>query len=250
MRIAPLQLSGVPSIAFVLSVFALASVISVDVAVAINDPVKQSEPASSATAVDIKQKSTATPDVQSRQKRKSKAFYARRQVVLDFLDQYFPELKISLLKSEKKSAGKFRNAVSRLESDIVRLRKFEQNNPERFELMVEQWKLKTQIEITIAKYAKKESDQQLEERLRPLAEQILDIRKSILKLDQQTMVRKLANIEKRLLNLESNATRVLERHMRSFQKSADKIRVKQKERQSAKSKAIPDTVNKTSEAKP
>lgn len=152
MRSARFQLNGVASVAaiFGVCVFALASVVVIGVVDA-SDPVPQaSQPKtdSSAAKVDIKSKSTAdvsTPDVLSKEKRKEKKFQNRRKVVLDFVGQHFPELQKSLLKSEKKSSGKFRNAVSRLERDIIRLQKFEQKNPPKFELLVDLWKLKTQL---------------------------------------------------------------------------------------------------------
>ena len=234
------------------SVFALASIADVDPINAASDPVKQSARSeTSSSAVNLKVKkvdgnsnSASSPDDLSKEKRKAKVLKARRQVVLDFLDQYFPELKTSLLNSEKKSPGKFRSAVSRLSKDIIRLRNIEQNQPAKFELMVEQWKLKTQIEITIAKYAKKESGDQLDERLNPLVEQMLDIRKSIFVLDRESTVKRLSSIDKKLHYLENSRDRAIQNNLRLFRKSADKIRSKQKgkskQRQSGKTEAATD----------
>lgn len=261
MRSARFQLNGVASVAaiFGVCVFALASVVVIGVVNA-SDPVPQaSQPKtdSSAAKVDIKSKSTAdvsTPDVLSKEKRKEKKFQNRRKVVLDFVGQHFPELQKSLLKSEKKSSGKFRNAVSRLERDIIRLQKFEQKNPPKFELLVDLWKLKTQIEITLAKYANKESNSQLDERLKPLVEQTLSIRTSIAELDRQSAAKRISNIDKRLLRFQNDRERMIKNQLSSFQKSADKIRAKKQrkliQRQSFKAKAEPNTVLQPSKEKP
>jgi len=118
--------------------------------------------------------------------------------------------------------------------------------------LVDLWKLKTQIEITIAKYASKESNSQLNERLSPLVEQTLDIRTSIAQLDRQSAIKKLSNIDKRLLRFQNDRQRIIENHFSSFQKSADRIRAKKKrkliQRQSLKAKAAPQ--RQPSEEKP
>lgn len=243
MQVARAQLGGATSVAviFGVCVFALASMVNVGVVDA-HDPVTQSsqpEMTSSVTTDKVEPKSTSSPDVLSKEKRRSKAFQTRRNNVVDFLGQHFPELQTSLLKSEEKHPVRFRNAVSRLDADIIRLRNVEQKKPAKFELMVDLWKLKTQAEMTIAKYARKESDSQLEERLSPLLDQMLDIRKSIFELDRETAVNRISNIDKRLLLLEENRAGIIENNLRSFKKSANKIRAKKKgksvKRQSLKS---------------
>lgn len=256
MRSARVKLNGAVSVAaiFGVCVFALASVIVIGVVDA-SDPVPQaSQPKtdSSAAKVDIKSKSSL--DALSKDKRKGKDFQNRRKVVLDFVGQHFPELQKSLLKSEKKSPGKFRNAISRLEKGIIRLQKFEQKNPPKFELLVDLWKLKTRIEITLAKYANKESNSQLDERLRPLVEQTLGIRTSIAELDRQSAAKRISNVEKRLLHFENDRERIIKNQLSSFQKSADKIRAKKQrkliQRQSQNAaKAEPNTVNQPSKEK-
>jgi len=250
MRIARFQPKNATSVVFGVCVFALVSTVSVGVVDAVHDPVTQSsqpETDSSTTKVDIESKSTA--DVLSKEN-----FQNRRKVVLDFVGQHFPELQKSLLKSEKKSPGKFRNAISRLEKGIIRLQKFEQKNPPKFELLVDLWKLKTRIEITLAKYANKESNSQLDERLRPLVEQTLGIRTSIAELDRQSAAKRISNVEKRLLHFENDRERIIKNQLSSFQKSADKIRAKKQrkliQRQSQNAaKAEPNTVNQPSKEK-
>lgn len=256
MQIARAQLGGATSVAviFGVSVFVLASLVSV---VDAHDPVTQStrpEMTSSATRAKVEPKSTSSLDGLSKdkEKRRAKAFQSQRDIVVDFLGQHFPELQKSLLKSEKKSPVRFRNAVSRLEADVIRLRNIEQKKPAKFELMVDLWKLKTQAEMTIAKYARKESDSQLEERLSPLLDQMLDIRKSVFELERQSAVNKVSKIDKRLLHIENDRARIIENNLRSFQKSADKIRGKQKrksvQRQSLNSN--PSTGSQPTEERP
>ena len=234
MRIARVKLNKAASAAaiFGICVFALASMVSVGVVDAHDPVVQASQPdtASSVSKVDVELKSTSSPNARSAKKPKRKAFKIRRKVVIDFVGQQFPELQKSLLKWEKKSPVKFRNAISRLETDVVRLRNLEERRPAKFELMVDLWKLKTQIEITIAKYAKKESDSQLEARLKPLAEQILDIRTSIANLEREFAIKRISVMDERLLHFENDRERIIENNMRSFQKSADNIRAKKKER--------------------
>jgi hypothetical protein len=258
MQIARVQLNQATSVAIIsgVCVFALASLIVVGVVDA-HDPVTQSSPpetVSSVTGAEIKPEPTLSPNVLSKEKRKGKAFVNRRKVVLDFLGEHFPELQESLVKSEEKSQGRFRNAISRLETDVIHLRNLEQKRPAKFELMVDLWKLKTQIEITIAKYAKKESDSQLKERLNPLTEQMLDVQTSITKLERQFAVQRISSIDKRLLHFENNRARIIENNLRSFQKSAEKIRTKQNrksiQRQSLKSKTKPNAKSRPAEENP
>lgn len=243
MRIARAQLDGATSAAIVFGscVFALLATAG---AVDANEPVTQSSPpdkVSSTGDVDTEQKSTPSPEASPKEKRKKKGSQLRRKFVVDFVGQHFPELQKSLLKVEKKSPSKFRHAVSRLENDIIRLRAVEQRNPAKFELLADLWKLKTQIEITIAKYAKKESNSQLEERLRPLAEEMLDIRTSIAKLERELAKKRISTMDERLLAIENDRDSIVERNLRSFKRSAEEIRAKKKakslERQSLKSEA-------------
>jgi len=234
MRIAGLQTDGPTLVATLcgVCVFMLVALVGVNAVEATHDPVVQATPelTTSADKVEIKSDSQSNPEVLSKEERRTKAFQERRQIVLDFLEQHFPELQKSILKSEEKSQRKFKGAVSRLAKDIVHLKSLEKNQPERFELMVKQWRLKTQIEITIAKYAKKESDAELEERLSPLVGEMLDIRKSILKLDRQAVTKRLSSIDKNLLNLENKRARAMEKNLNRLKKSADQVRAKQKAR--------------------
>jgi len=204
-----------------ISAFVLAWGVGVTVAEATQDPFTQSTPSKDATR---------SSNAQLRQERKAKAFQNRRQAVLEFLEQHYPELQESLLASKEKSLGKFRSAINRLEKDVIRLQNVEQKQPKKFELAVEQWKLKTQIEITIAKYSKEENDDQLEQRLRPLIVDMLDIRKSLLELDRQSVSKRLAKIDKRLLKLETNPENAIQHNLRLFRKSANRIRAKQKKK--------------------
>jgi len=219
----------------------------INVVEAIHDPVLQSTPSedtnSPVAQEDVESKSTQSSNAQSRQNRRAEAFRNRRQVVLDFLEQHYPELRESLLASKEKSLGKFRSAINRLEKDVIRLQNVEQKQPKKFELAVEQWKLKTQIEVTIAKYSKEENDDQLEQRLRPLIVDMLG--KSILNFERQSISKRLAKIEKRLLNLETSTEPAIQHNLRLFRKTANKIRAKEKkkldQRKSSESKADLDS---------
>jgi len=243
MRIACLQLDRATLVAFVFGIGVTALVASVGIVVA-DEPVTQSsqpDKVSSIAEVDTEPKSTSSTKVLPKEKRKKKAFQLRRKIVLDFVGQHFPELQESLLKSEKKSPSKFKHAVSRLEVDVVHLRKVEQRNPKKFELMAKQWKLKTQIEITIARYAKKETNIQLEERLSPLVEQMLDLRTSIFELEREFAIKRIDIMDERLLHVEKNRERIIKNNLRAYQMSANKIRDKQEnkllQRQALKSEA-------------
>lgn len=260
MRPAHVQFDGAISVVLIfgICVFALASVLSTGVTDAHEPVLQSSQPKmdSSVPEVDAEPQSTSSPTVLSKEKRKgkrkAKAFQLRRQVVLDFVGQHFPEIQKSLLKWEQRAPVKFRRAVSRLEADVTHLRTVERKNQPKFELMVDQWKLKTQIEITIAKYARKENDSQLKERLSPLVEQMLDVRTSIAKLERELAVKRISIIDERLTHFENDRDRIIRSNLRSFQKSAGEIRIKQKnkslQRQSLKPKASSDSPR--SEGKP
>ncbi len=216
-------------------VLLFASTIGVNVAKAIGDPVSQpvaadnSNPTGSQST--FESNSAKLSDVPQKEKRKAEVLLARRQVVLDFLEQHFPELRESILKSEKKSPRRSRVAIKRIEKDVLYLQKIQQKQPGKFDLVVQQWKLKTEIEITIAKYSGKETDDQLKSRLKPLIKEMVEVRKSILKFDRQITSNRLDKLDKMLLNLETNAERVAEKRFRSFQTSIDAIRAKQKSKQ-------------------
>ena len=241
MRIAGLQVDASVAVATICGVcaFVLATTVGINIVEATGNPVTQFTPAenTSSTIPQVNVDSSSTqlePESKrhsgtlSKEERKAETHRVRRLVVLDFLEKHFPELRESLLKSEQKSLKKSRNAIKRIEWDIIHLNGIKQKHPGKFELAVEQWKVKTQIDITIAKYAKKENDDQLRQRLEPLIEEMLMNRKSILEFDRQTVTKRLGKIDKQLSNLENNSERVVEHRLRLFQNSIDEIRTKHK----------------------
>lgn len=165
------------------------------------------------------------------QKRQRQYFFQnRRDAVLEFVGKHFPELQTSLIKSEKKYPSKFRSAIYRIGKEVSRLNALEVDRPEKFELAVEQWKLKTKIEIKIARHAKKENDEQLKERLRPLVEKMLNNRVAIMEIDRRYIVQRLSHIDKNLQRLQDHLPRAVEHNLSTFQDSIDKIRAKQKKK--------------------
>ncbi len=260
MRIASLKLDlalGVVA-ACGLCAFVLTATVGLNTAQATGNPVTQNSPAENTSSTiprvnvdsnstQVNPKSKQLSDAQSKEERKAEAHRIRRLVVLDFLEQHFPELRKSILKSEQKGPRRSRNAIKRIERDIIHLNELKQKHPGKFELAVAQWKVKTQIEITIAKYAKKENDAQLKQRLKPLVEEMIVVRKSILEYDRLAVKKRLGKINQQLFNLEDNVQRVVEHRLRLFQNSIDEIRTKQNMKQ-MNFETNPDRAN--SEVKP
>lgn len=181
------------------------------------------QPQNAAVSVDASSSSAKEdPNVQI-----EKRFKGRRTNVFAFSESHFPELHHSLIRSEKNHPKNFRKAIQRIHRDIRRIQATADKRPDKLDVMIDQWKLKTRVEIAIAQYSLEDTDQDLRDRLKPFIEQMITNRLEILELDQAYAEERLLNIEKARTRISTKREILLESQLNQFVKSADRIRVRQ-----------------------
>ena len=163
----------------------------------------------------------AGDDVKNKVEKKS---HKRRAEVFKFVNEHFPELGAVLAQAEKNHPAKINNAFYRINKDVLRLEQMKTARPEKFKLALNQWKLKTRIEIAIAQYAKKEDAEQLEKRIQPLVVELVDNRKKMLELERDHLVERLSKVDRTIERLKSRSEASVRFNLKKYEESASKIR--------------------------
>ena len=162
--------------------------------------------------------------VDEKKAKKKSGTQRRRAEVLDFVQEHFPELGTVLAQAEKNHPAKIKNAYSRINKEVVRLEKLKTARPEKFELALKQWKLKTRIEIAVAQFAKKEDAEQLKTRIEPLVVEMASNRRKILDLERGFLVERLSKIDRLIERYESRPDASVKYNLKTYEESASKIR--------------------------
>ena len=105
-----------------------------------------------------------------KQKKKSKTpeeGAARNEVLYQFVDQHHPSLRRLLNLLERKHPDQFRKAMRTLSTQYDRLAKTREKDPERYEIALELWKIRSRIEYVSAQLTV-ENTEEIEQSLRNL----------------------------------------------------------------------------------
>ena len=156
--------------------------------------------------------------------KKKSGMQRRRAEVLDFVQEHFPELGTVLAQAEKNHPTKIKNAYYRINKEVVRLEKLKTARPEKFELALKQWKLKTRIEIAVAQFAKKENAEQLKTRIEPLVVELAANRRKMLDVERAFIVERLSRIDRLIERYESRPDASVKSNLKTYEESASKIR--------------------------
>jgi hypothetical protein len=180
-----------------------------------NDAVRSEKPAAEASASDKdsskekdsnKEKSTQKNDKKKAAKAVVSGFTeAREAAALAFVRANHPEL-VELLEALRgTNTAEYQRAIRELFQTSERLADMQQRSPQRYDLELQDWKVKSRIQVLLARLTV-QSSAPLEEELRSLLTQQLDIRRQLLLLERDRLTGRLADIETQLNRLSGEAS--------------------------------------------
>lgn len=150
----------------------------------------------------------------------------RKDELLSFVREHHPQLEQLLNRLEAnqtKRPRSYRQAIISLDRDVARLEGIRSRNSIRHELALNEWKLKSRINVISARMAVNESSRQIDE-LKKLVGEMLDLRVKQLEFDQTQLKKRLGTIESRIDELAINRDAMIERQLKSVQKRTRELR--------------------------
>lgn len=122
---------------------------------------------------------------------------ARNKVLYQFVDEQHPKLRQLLKLLEKKRPEEFQKAMRTLSGQYDRLARIEARDPERYEIAIEQWKVRSRIKYVSAQLTV-ENTEEIEQSLRKLLKQDWDLVIRMRKLEIRRQEAKLAEMRENL----------------------------------------------------
>ncbi len=175
----------------------------------------------------------------------------REAAVMTGVDRNHPALKDVLASLKTNRPKEYERAIRDLYQTSERLANLKERDPHLFDLELEHWTLRSQIQLLAAQMVMASSDE-IRTKLRELLSKQLDVRAKILELDRQRAKERLDRVEAEIAKVETDRDKHIERQLDLLMKSAQASKTKSKvtgkgnKRSSAKRKS---TVSEPAKAK-
>ena len=181
-----------------------------------------------------------------KQKKKSKTpeeGAARNEVLYQFVDQHHPSLRRLLNLLERKHPDQFRKAMRTLSTQYDRLAKTREKDPERYEIALELWKIRSRIEYVSAQLTV-ENTEEIEQSLRSLLSREWDHVVQMRQLEIRRTEARLEKMNKDLAEQKQTQQEILdgrfERAIAKAQKRSSSLASKKKKKKSTQVEAGSD----------
>jgi hypothetical protein len=139
----------------------------------------------------------------------------REAAVFAFVERHHPELEALLGHLKQSEVKQYQRAVRELYTASERLGSLHDSDPERYELELRAWKLRSRIQLLSAKLSMGSNEQFKSELREALADQH-DARRDILKLEERRTRERLARLEKNLADHEARREAAIERQLETL----------------------------------
>lgn len=169
---------------------------------------QSSAPSDDKPTTDDKAKRSET----QKQKKKSKTqdeIAARNEVLYQFVDEHHPSLRRLLKLLERKHPDQFRKAIRTLSKQYDRLAKTREKDPERYEIALELWKIRSRIEYVSAQLTV-ENTEEIEQSLRKLLSREWDHVVQMRELEIRRSEARLAKLNKELTEQKQSQQEILD----------------------------------------
>lgn len=150
-------------------------------------------------------------------------FQQRRSAVMEFVHQNHPEMETLLLALEESQPVKFGWAIKRIGKTLSKIKSVKENQPKRYDALVAQWKVKSEIEIVTARLAKQDSPD-LRAELDDLVEKFVDNRRQLLELEKRHIEQRLERVNRMLETIDTDRDAFLKKNLRSVNKTLKQLK--------------------------
>lgn len=135
----------------------------------------------------------------------------RREELLEFIREHHPELEKLLLTLERKRPPRFQSALRGIDATVTRLDAL-RDDPERYETALEDWKLKSRIELLAARIAI-EDRPEWRDQLTVLIESRLQRRQEQLQTERERLEKRLERLNQQLAKIDDDEAAEVERQV-------------------------------------
>lgn len=166
---------------------------------------------------DAKPQATSAEEQQALEKRKAAAAQAaakRKEKVLAFVREHHPELEQMLSKLEESKQRQYRAAMQGLNKEVSQLEAIKKKNPQRYNLGVQQWSIESRIKVALAQI-KLNDTKENRDALRALIARQVNFQIERTKIDRETTKKRLATLAKRIAEMESKRSKLIENRYRA-----------------------------------
>lgn len=171
----------------------------------------------------------AQPVKNGKPSREPPAFtHEREAAALTFVGAHHPEL-VDLLGTLKKSnKAEYQRAIRELFRQSERLASIQEKNPRRYDFELQDWKLNSRIQMLVARLTMSH-DPAVEDKLRALVLEQMELRKQQLLEDRQRLAARLAEADEQLASMDREQSERVEKRLRELLGGAKKPKSKPKE---------------------
>ena len=154
----------------------------------------------------------AKPKASAKSKRQPLPFFnvSRESAALEFVSEHHPELVDLLAQLKERDNEEYQRVVRELFQTSTRLAGVQQRNPERYALELEQWKLKSRIQVLAARVSMSDSEALKDELRKALQEQVNN-RLDLLRLEQRQLSSRLERVDALVADLEKDQAKHVQR---------------------------------------
>lgn len=150
-------------------------------------------------------------------------FQRRRTSVMEFVQENHAKMEQLLLTLEKKQPAKFRSAVNRIGKTLFKMKAVKDKQPERYAALVEQWKVKSEIEMLTARLANQD-DPELRSQLDALVEVFVDNRRQMLEIEKRHIEQRLKRTNRLLEMIETDRDAFVKKNLRSIDRTIRQLK--------------------------
>jgi len=154
---------------------------------------------------------------------KHSRFERRRNDVMEFVHANHKKMETLLIALEESKPEKFRFAINRISKTMNKIKPYKNRRPERYAVLIERWKVKSEIELLTARLANRE-DEAVRAQLNLLIESFVDNREELLALEQRHLRKRLARTERLLEVIKTDRESVVEKNVRSIERTIDQLK--------------------------
>ena len=147
----------------------------------------------------------------------------RRDIVMNFVHENHPKMEELLLALEESQPTKFRSAIKRIGKTLLKIRSFQDRQPERYAALLELWKVKSEIEMLTARLAKQDSPE-LRSQLDALVEVFVDHRRQALEIEKRNIEQRLERTNRLLETIENDRDAFVKKNLRSVDRTLKQLK--------------------------
>ena len=134
----------------------------------------------------------------------------REKLALDFVRRHHPPLQQVLIYLKENHRSQYEKAIYDLERTRNRLAQFKKRSPERYQLELKEWQVKSEIQLISARLATEDTQHLRSELAKAVSKQV-NLRISILQWERESSTKRLQRLELSLEQLQQKRDQEIER---------------------------------------